>query len=946
MAMKDTVGCRALAILALLVSGLVFAGEGRWSSAGPYGGRIDSAVVSAADPNVIYAAAHRSVYRSSDGGQTWSLRSAGLNTVVAGEIVLAAHPDLAGRLTLAGARGVFLSSDGGRNWRRSDAGLPVGSSSFRTVDIAYAPASPTRLYLATAADGLYRSLDGGQSWTSVGGSSLPARLDRIAVDPANADLVLAWSVERNTGDFPASLYRSSNGGASFTAVTGPWDQGGPIRQPLELLAFNPNSSGTVFLAGAFGNYRSLSSGLDFAVLPVLPVAAVQRLQSLAADPASPGRVIFGTSHGVLLSVDNGLSFQARNSGLSVAGSDPASIGPVLIDPLNGNRWLAFSLSGEVYGSVNAGFAWTTVSTGLRGTSIGALAVHPGRPQRVFAGIRNLRTEATSPALLQSDDNGLNWFRFNQGLLLDSVEALAVDPVTVTSPASTVIYAGGADYAPLGQPLSNYRGGVFRSTDGGLSWAAVDTLVPMPLAGAAATGMVRSIAVDGSSASGGFSQRLYFAARGLVSCAGPTATLVVARIWRSTNAAASWSPRDGLPPGACSPRVHWASPVEIVIDPGDPQRLYVGTWIEGYCLDCGDPLPTIVGGVWRSTDGGQTWSAASNGLPLMSGSGGPLDVLALASAPGQPGVLYVALLDPTIEGAPGRLFKSTDGGDNWNAAESGLAGQVVRSLRVDPLQPSRVYAGVSGNELSPGGVFLSNDGGTTWNSISIDLPVDSAGELALGQPGTGAPTLHAGTDEGVWSLTRVPDGDIDGPPDVIEDLAPNAGDGNNDGIPDRLQADVASFEIPLGLLPVEGTAKQGTLSNTELFLGEGGGNCQQVHDVAAIDPALLPVDPGYRPDAGLVRFEFVDCSVLQAKLTFHNESFGPDWQFRRFGPTTADNVLTLDWFSPVPTAVSRTGNTWFLTVVDNGPGDLRREPGRILFIGGPAREVSLFADGFE
>lgn len=136
MVMKGAVGCRAWAASALLVSGLAFAAEGRWSSTGPYGGRVDSAVVSAADPGVVYAAAHRSVYRSTDGGQTWSLRSAGLNTVVAGEIVLAAHPGLAGRLALAGARGVFLSSDGGRSWRRSDAGLPVGSSSFRTVDIA------------------------------------------------------------------------------------------------------------------------------------------------------------------------------------------------------------------------------------------------------------------------------------------------------------------------------------------------------------------------------------------------------------------------------------------------------------------------------------------------------------------------------------------------------------------------------------------------------------------------------------------------------------------------------------------------------------------------------------------------------------------------------------------------------------------------------------------
>ena len=71
-------------------------------------------------------------------------------------------------------------------------------------------------------------------------------------------------------------------------------------------------------------------------------------------------------------------------------------------------------------------------------------------------------------------------------------------------------------------------------------------------------------------------------------------------------------------------------------------------------------------------------------------------------------------------------------------------------------------------------------------LFTDEVIDSAQSVALSQPVSGPPTVHAGTDEGVWSLTRVPDGDIDGPPDATEDLAPNAGDGNADSIADRLQ----------------------------------------------------------------------------------------------------------------------------------------------------------------
>lgn len=938
-AMRAT-GCA----LALLAASVACAGNGRWSSAGPYGGRVDSALASPLEPGVIYASAHRSVYRSTSNGFDWTPAAAGLSTIESGDTVLAAAPGVPRLLALAGARGVFLSYNGARSWVRRDSGLPVSSSGFRSVDVAFAPGAPLRMYLASADHGLFRSDSGGLGWVAVGGTTLPSDLDAIAVNPANPDVILAWVRDRNNGIFPASLYRSANGGASFAPVSGPWDGGGPIDEPLELLEFAGNTAGTVFLAGAFGNYRSLDGGASFAPLPTLPQGNAQRLQSLAFDPASAGRVVFGTSHGVLLTLDNGNSFVARNSGLSVTASDPASIGPVVIDPANPNRWLAFSLSGEVFLSANAGLGWLTSSQGLRGTAIQALAVHPARPQRLYAGLRNLRLEATSPALYLSDDNAQSWLRSNNTLQLDTVNAIAFDPGASAVPAATRIYVGGADFAPIGLTPTSYRGGVFRTQDSGLTWQPVDNLVPMPIGGPAATGDVNALLVDPASIEFGAAQTLYFAARGLVRCIGGVPQVEVARLWRSTNAANSWTPRDGLPAGSCTPRLHYALPTALAFDAGSTQVLYAGTRIAGYCRECGDPLPTITGGVWKSLDAGLNWAPANNGLPAMSGSGGPLDVLALVAVPGQPGVLYAALADPSVEDVPGRVYKTTDGGGNWFAADNGIVGLVVRALLVDTATANRVYAASAGIETTPGVVHVSNDGGQVWHTISIDLPVDSAQALALSQPTVGAPTLHAGTDEGVWSLTRVPDGDIDGPPDATEDAAPNAGDGNSDGIPDRLQPGVASLEIPAEFLPSRGGGKQGTVSNTELGIGRGS-NCAQAYDAAAIDPQSLPDDPDFSPDAGLLRFEFIDCTAATVAIAFHDEVFGLDWRFRRYGPGSSANVLTLGWLS-MGSAATRVGNTWTLQLADNGPGDLRREPGRILFVGGPARIAPLHASGFE
>ena len=96
----------------MLLGSTAHAADGRWSSAGPYGGRVDSAVLGTNEPGVVYASAHRSVYRSEDGGLNWTLAAAGLSTVTSGESVIVAHPTLTGHLALAGARGVFLTQDG------------------------------------------------------------------------------------------------------------------------------------------------------------------------------------------------------------------------------------------------------------------------------------------------------------------------------------------------------------------------------------------------------------------------------------------------------------------------------------------------------------------------------------------------------------------------------------------------------------------------------------------------------------------------------------------------------------------------------------------------------------------------------------------------------------------------------------------------------------------
>src|SRR5206468_3734344 len=143
---------------------------------------------------------------------------------------------------------------------------------------------------------------------------------------------------------------------------------------------------------------------------------------------------------------------------------------------------------------------------------------------------------------------------------------------------------------------------------------------------------------------------------------------------------------------------------LAIDPMTPSTLYAGTY---------------GGGVYKSTSGGAGWSAVNTGLPYYYGRYyfRPY-VTALAIDPQTPTTLYAGT------GGSG-VFKSTDGGASWSAVNTGLPYSgpsytphysYVPALAIDPQTPATLYAGTSGS-----GVFKSTDGGASWNAVNTGLP---------------------------------------------------------------------------------------------------------------------------------------------------------------------------------------------------------------------------------
>ncbi len=140
------------------------------------------------------------------------------------------------------------------------------------------------------------------------------------------------------------------------------------------------------------------------------------------------------------------------------------------------------------------------------------------------------------------------------------------------------------------------------------------------------------------------------------------------------------------------------------------------------------IGTAGGGVWKTSDGGNTWSCISDGY--FGGSIG-----AVAMAPSDENVLYVGEGEQTLRGnvsSGNGMWKSTDGGDTWT--HIGLKGtEHIARVRIHPTNPDIVYVAAIGNLWKPNeerGIYKTIDGGKTWKKILFESNKAGGGDLIL------------------------------------------------------------------------------------------------------------------------------------------------------------------------------------------------------------------------
>jgi photosystem II stability/assembly factor-like uncharacterized protein len=361
--------------------------------------------------------------------------------------------------------------------------------------------------------------------------------------------------------------------------------------------------------------------------------------ALAIAPTAPETVYVGTGGGVFRSLNGGLSW--ASAGLAGQpgpdGSSPPAITSLVVDPRTPTTLYA-GLSGRWDGG--ATYRRPVFKSTDGGHSWRALALR-GQPLAITpTGPPILYAAAAGSRLFRSTDAGRSWQSADRGLPPAYLWSLAFDP---TAPA-TLYAAMGAD-------------GVFESRDGGASWRALGI--------APADGDVTAIAVDPRQP-----HTIYAGAD-----AGLLKSLDGGGSWRRVNAALGGHGRDR----------GYMQVTALVVNPRDSLTVYATTRCTG---------------VFKSDDGGHTWSPANAGLQPRCPS-----TYSLALDPRAPSTLYAA--DPSRG-----VFESRDGGSRWYAMNDGLSLSTVFALAVDPQQPHTVYA--AAGDL---GLFDTDDGGAEWRSLA-------------------------------------------------------------------------------------------------------------------------------------------------------------------------------------------------------------------------------------
>ncbi len=564
---------------------------------------------------------------------------------------------------------IYLGAPSGSLWKTTNGGntwtpLTDQLASIGVSGIAVDPDDGNHIFILTGdgdggdtySIGVMESLDGGVTWNTTSFSYTQSQVKRgykLIMYPGHPDTMFA--VMRD------GIYRTFDAWQSWTRV-----QSGNFRD----LEFNPGNPEIVYASSTRDFYRSVNGGSTWTIIPDALVSATNRIEiGVSEDNPSFVYLISGPSTGsgqftgISRSVDNGLSFTSTMNtpnilGYSPSGSDGSSQSwydlAIAVSPLDA--------SVVITGGINV---WKSTDS-ANGATIRSYWVDPSGYEYTHADIHELVFNPLNKKLYCGSDGGIfvssdfgdTWTDISDGIVITQFYRIASSEIR-----PDVIIGGTQD-------------------NGSNKWVGNDTIVHIY----GADGM--DCMVDHT-----YPDTIYFSTQG-------------GGLRKSLNGgftSVSIRPTNGP----------WVTP--YAMHPDSSNILY-GGWNDLY----------------RSDDGGLSW--VNTGMPCNR---------AIAIAESNPDIIYTA--------SGSSVYRSADGGTTFVNVSQGLPGRTIAGLTVNPNDPDEVWTCYGGFSASQK-VFRSLNGGNTWANLSTgvpNVPVNAIRMVDHIKNGGLTGAVYIGTDLGIY-----------------------------------------------------------------------------------------------------------------------------------------------------------------------------------------------------
>jgi photosystem II stability/assembly factor-like uncharacterized protein len=630
---------------------------------------VDNLIVDPRDSRVIYVATHRhkepgGFFKTKDGGQTWRESTELKNEAIHSMTQSAGNQDM---LLVGTNDGVWRSMDAGESWSR----LPTSANSPTKVEsLAIDPRDPNTIYAGTWYLP-YKTTDGGSNWNIIKTGIIDdSDVFAIDIDPRDPDHIFASAC--------SGIYETKNRGEQWRKVQGIPSQSRRTRAILQ----HPTIPGLVFAGTTEGFWRSANGGSSW----MLTTSKQLEINSIAVHPSNPQTVYIGTNnYGVMVSNDAGKTFVPTNGGYS-------------------GRFANFILQDrETPSRIYA----TTINTATGG---GFFFISENGGMSWQPSMRNMPNRLISYAILQDEtDANIIYLGTNFGIYRSLDRGASWSPMGAPAPepqkkskrrsrgssTATAAPKQSQDVVKRAQEALNAAGYDTGTPDGQAGTKTVaairkfQTANRIPVSGKLDAATLTALGLGGgiqiTNASGQLVSAVYLAdpVNALVYTYdqrdGRSGFLAAtnAGLYRTYNLDQGWeklSYGEGID----------ARTTCLSTSPQDPRTIWAGT---------------ATSGVVVSRDGGETWQQVA-GIPATA----PINTIVQDRQ--RAGNIFV--------GTKQTLYLSQDNGLRWMRRGGGLPYGDYTSVLINPHNGNEIFIGNAYE--TTGGVYRSANGGMTWSRI--------------------------------------------------------------------------------------------------------------------------------------------------------------------------------------------------------------------------------------